>query len=179
MGPVVADELRREHFAVLREAIAETGGQEVKNTGDGLMVAFTGTSAAVDCGVRMQQLMDRRNRDAEEQLAIKAGTGMGEATREDDDYFGMPSIMAARLCDKARGGQVLIPAFVKLMAEQRSEHAFEPVGELELKGIPKPVDAFAVAWEPIDEASQGAHQGGYADLERKASSLLQASAPAS
>ena len=30
-----ADEVRRGHFSVLRQAIAETGGTEVKNLGDG------------------------------------------------------------------------------------------------------------------------------------------------
>jgi class 3 adenylate cyclase len=61
---VVADELRREHFGVLREAIEEGDGDEVKNTGDGLMVAFSGASAAIDTAVLMQQLMERRNRGA-------------------------------------------------------------------------------------------------------------------
>ena len=40
VGPVRADELREEHFGLLRDAIASSGGREVKNTGDGLMVAF-------------------------------------------------------------------------------------------------------------------------------------------
>ena len=152
VGPVVADELRREHFGVLREALSEGDGEEVKNTGDGLMVAFSGASAAIDTAVSMQQRMEQRNRDAEEQLPIKIGLGMGEATHEGDDYFGMPSIMAARLCDKANGGQILVPALVKLMAEQRSEQGFDPVGELELKGIPKPVEAFEVGWQPLGAA---------------------------
>ena len=81
---------------------------------------------------------------------IKVGLGMGEATHESGDYFGMPSIMAARLCDKAAGGQILVPALVKLMAEQRSDHVFSAVGELELKGIPQPVEALEVAWEPLE-----------------------------
>ena len=47
VGPTRADELRDEHFVVLREAIALLDGREVKNTGDGLMVAFASASAAV------------------------------------------------------------------------------------------------------------------------------------
>ena len=62
VGPARADELRREHFSVLRDAIKACEGREVKNTGDGLMVAFASPSGAVECGVRMQQLMERRNR---------------------------------------------------------------------------------------------------------------------
>ena len=40
LAPDAADELRREHFAILRQAVAEAGGTEVKNLGDGLMVVF-------------------------------------------------------------------------------------------------------------------------------------------
>jgi adenylate cyclase len=32
----VADEVRRGHFSMLRQAITESGGTEVKNLGDGL-----------------------------------------------------------------------------------------------------------------------------------------------
>ena len=35
LAPDAADELRREHFSILRQAVAEAGGTEVKNLGDG------------------------------------------------------------------------------------------------------------------------------------------------
>jgi class 3 adenylate cyclase len=96
VGPERADELRREHFDVLRQAIGETGGNEVKNTGDGLVVAFKAASAAVACAKAMHQLIDRRNRGADAELHIRIGIGMGEATIEEGDYFGMPSIGSRR-----------------------------------------------------------------------------------
>ena len=40
----MADEVRREHFSILRQAIAEAGGTEVKNLGDGLMVGVVPVS---------------------------------------------------------------------------------------------------------------------------------------
>jgi class 3 adenylate cyclase len=64
VGPVRANQLREEHFALLRDAIAPSRGTEVKNTGDGLMVAFPSASEAVKCAVAMQQLFERRYRDA-------------------------------------------------------------------------------------------------------------------
>ena len=42
-----AEKLRQMHFSVLREAISRTQGTEVKNLGDGLMVAFAAASDAV------------------------------------------------------------------------------------------------------------------------------------
>jgi class 3 adenylate cyclase len=59
-----ADAVRREHFTILRQAITEAGGTEVKNLGDGLMVVFPSTSAALGCAVAMQQGVEQGNRGA-------------------------------------------------------------------------------------------------------------------
>ena len=40
MSPEAADEVRRGYFSVLRQAVAATGGNEVKGLGDGIMVTF-------------------------------------------------------------------------------------------------------------------------------------------
>jgi class 3 adenylate cyclase/tetratricopeptide (TPR) repeat protein len=148
LGPAAAEELRQEHFSVLRSAIGDTEGREVKNTGDGLMLAFSSPSQAVDCAVAMQQQLELRNADATEQITVRIGIGAGEATHEDGDYFGMPPTEAARLCDAAAGGQILTSALVQMMAAGRHGEAFRGVGELELKGLPSPYQAFEVTWEP-------------------------------
>jgi len=65
LTPEAADEVRRAHFSALRDAIAATGGTEVKNLGDGLMVGFDATAPALSCAVQMQQAIDRHNRKSE------------------------------------------------------------------------------------------------------------------
>ena len=60
VSPEEGDELRRTHFSILRQAFAETGGAEVKNMGDGLMAVFDSASAALACGVAMQQGVEGR-----------------------------------------------------------------------------------------------------------------------
>src|SRR5665809_58533 len=92
IGPAAAEELRREHFALLREAIEATSGREVKNVGDGLMVVFTSAAGSVDCAVSMQQRIEQRNRRAEEQLGVRIGICLGDADCEDGDYFGPPVV---------------------------------------------------------------------------------------
>ena len=69
------------------------------------MVAFSSASAAVRCAVAMQQLFERRYRQAEQGLHVRIGLGAGESTVKDGDYFGMPSIEAARLCAQAPCGR--------------------------------------------------------------------------
>jgi len=41
VGPEAAEELRTEHFGLLRGALERTSRREVKNLGDGLMVVFS------------------------------------------------------------------------------------------------------------------------------------------
>ena len=116
VGPVRADELREEFFGVLREAIEPSAGKEFKNTGDGLFVAFSSASAAVSCAVLTQQLFERRYRGREQQLHVRIGLGTGESTIKDGDHFGMPSVEAARLCDKAPADGILVSPGTRLMA---------------------------------------------------------------
>jgi hypothetical protein len=69
----------------------------------------------------------------------------------DGDYFGMSVTEAARLCDRAQGGQILAKELVGHLTGGRDGHAFKAIGELALKGIPEPVNAVEVAWEPLVE----------------------------
>ena len=85
LAPEAADEVRRDHFSILRQAIAEAGGIEVKNLGDGLMVVFGSASAAMACAVAMQQGVERDNRDREHSVGLRVGLSGGEVSREDDD----------------------------------------------------------------------------------------------
>lgn len=156
VGPARADELREEHFELLRGAISSSGGNEVKNTGDGLMVAFSSASAAVECSVAMQQIFERRYRDAEQGLHVRIGVGAGESTVKDGDYFGMPSIEAARLCAQAPADGILVSAAVKMLAGRCEGLQFQSAGELELKGFLEPVPVFEVSWTPLGEEAGGA-----------------------
>src|SRR6202044_3999515 len=88
LSPEAGDEVRRKHFSALRQAIAATGGTEVKNLGDGLMVVFPAASAALGCAVAMQQAVQRDNVGADRPLGLRVGLSAGESTNEGEDYFG-------------------------------------------------------------------------------------------
>lgn len=154
IGPIAADEIRTEHFSLIRGAVDEAGGREVKNTGDGLIAVFDSAAAGVSCATAIQQRFEWRNRSAAEPLLVKIGLSSGDASVTDDgDYFGMPLIEAARLCGYCRGGQILAKELVALLAAARG-HTFKPVGALELKGLPEPLPAVEVAWEREAETWQ-------------------------
>jgi class 3 adenylate cyclase len=152
IGPAAAERLRREHFELLREAISICGGREVKSLGDGLMVALPSASSAVGCAVAMQQQIERRNRRSGEQLAIRVGLSVGDVTHEENDYFGTPVVEAARLCERAGGGQILARDLIAPLAGERGGHSFTALDALELKGLPEPVGTVEVGWK-LDEAA--------------------------
>jgi len=151
VGQVAAEELRREHFALLRSAVAESNGEEVKNLGDGLMVVFASAADAVAAGSAVQRAFGRRNRRARHPLVVRVGIAVGDADVDAGDYFGVPVVQAARLCAVCDGGEVLCTSAVQLLGGGRSGVGFESVGELQLKGLDAPVPAVRLV-ATVDDA---------------------------
>jgi class 3 adenylate cyclase len=149
LGPEATEELRAEHFGLLREALERTAGREVKTLGDGLMAVFDSAARSLACAVQMQQAVEARNRRTGEQLGVRIGVSLGDTTVEGGDYFGEPVVESARLCAHAAGGQIVVNALVRKVAGSRGGHSFQDLGGLELKGISEPVKAFELQWEPI------------------------------
>ena len=155
LGPARTDDLRDEYFGLLRHAIGVSGGNEFQNTGDGLMVAFRSASAAIECAVLTQQLFEQRFRGSSTPLRVRIGLATGESTLRDGKYFGLPPAIAARLCDKAPADGILVSPVTKVVAARIEAAAFESAGEFALKGIPEPMEAFRVLWQPLDPEREG------------------------
>ena len=141
-GDEAADAIRREHFDVLRRAVAEHGGREVKSTGDGLMVAFPSAVSAVRCAADMQ----RATAAAESELELRVGIEAGEPLSEGEDLYGTPVIVASRLCDVAGAGEILASEVVCRIAGPRLSEVIQPVGALKLRGTGERVAAAQVLW---------------------------------
>jgi class 3 adenylate cyclase/tetratricopeptide (TPR) repeat protein len=153
LSPQEADQVRQAHFSLLRQALAATEGTEVKNLGDGLMAVFGSPSGAVAAAVAMQQAVEQDNHRTAEPLGLRVAMSCGEATVEDDDYFGDPVVEAARVCALCEGGQILVTETVKTLAGRRCPHPFTVLGDRELKGMPDAVTVCEVGWEPIAEST--------------------------
>ncbi|MEX2659815.1 MAG: adenylate/guanylate cyclase domain-containing protein [Acidimicrobiales bacterium] len=136
LGEEAAEELRRRHDAVLRDAITSHAGTCVKSLGDGVLAMFDSASAAVSASVAIQQAVDLQSRDhPDHPLEVRIGLSAGDVTLEDGDCFGTPVVEASRLCAAATGGQILAAELVRLLARGRGTHTFVTAGE---RAAPEP-----------------------------------------
>src|SRR6478672_7116807 len=72
VGDDAADEFRRRFFGVLTEVVAETSGDVVKNTGDGLMIVYRESATdAVTAASRMHDQVELL--DADDPARLRAG----------------------------------------------------------------------------------------------------------
>lgn len=140
-----SQEAFRAHHRLLSNAVQLNGGREVKWLGDGLMVAFSSVSDALQAAVAMQQAV-RWPVDGI-QLAVRVGLDVGETLRENRDHFGTTVVVARRLCDRAEGGQILCSALFADLLGRRKTFAFEPCGKLSIDGVAASVDAREVLYE--------------------------------
>ena len=140
-GDDAADAIRRAHLDALRAAVDDHGGHQVSSTGDGLMLSFASTVAALRCAVAMQ----RATTGTEGRLALRVGADAGEPPG-DDDPFGTPVIVARQLCDVAEPGEILATDVVCRVATPRLEHQVASAGALKLRGVEGRVPTSRVLW---------------------------------
>ena len=87
-------EAQEEHAAVMRTAIASSGGVEIRTEGDSFFVVFPSAEGAFRAAVSAQRGLSARERPDEVLLRVRMGMHTGEGVLGGDDYVvidGLPS----------------------------------------------------------------------------------------
>lgn len=146
LGDDGAMRLLRVHDGIIREALARHEGLEVKHTGDGIMASFDSVQAALACAVAIQQGFAAHNTShPEPPLMVRVGMGAGEPVAEGDDLFGAAVQLAARLCDYAHPGGIIVSSVVRDLSIGKG-FTFGPGVAAALKGFPVPVSLCELSW---------------------------------
>ena len=155
LGDSKAMHVLRRHDDIVRDALREAEGNEVKHTGDGIMASFTSANRAVGCAVAIQkQLADHNARENEEALSVRIGLLAGEPVTDSGDLFGVCVQLAARLCAHAEPGGILASTAVRDLSMGKG-FVFVDQGEVALRGFEEPVRPYAVQWNLATEAVSG------------------------
>lgn len=150
----------REYHAALGEVIFRFEGTLERFAGDGLMIFFNDPVPCPDPALRaVRMAVEMRTRvttlaDAWRKRGHQLGFGMGIALgfatlgrigfegRSDYGAIGAVTNLAARLCGEALAGQILISQRVFATIEDAVD--VEPLGEMALRGLSRPVSAYNV-----------------------------------
>jgi class 3 adenylate cyclase len=147
LGDEAAMTLLDVHNSIVRNALAELGGREVKHTGDGIMASFISPAGAVRCAIQIQRELEKHaQKNSEHALKVKVGAAAGEPVEQHDDLFGCTVQLAARLCAHAQPEQILVSNAIAELCLGKGL-LFEDVGEVSLKGFNSPVRAHAASWK--------------------------------
>ena len=138
MGDAAAREIGRVHDSVVRSQLAGRGGQEVKSTGDGLLVRFTSARDAIACAAGIQHQIERHNQATPHRAVnVRIGIHTGEVATENGDLFGEAVNAAARIAAKARGGETLLSDVSRRLVRHAPGCSFRERGWHRLRGFPE------------------------------------------
>lgn len=145
LGDAEAMELVRTHDKIVRQALEETGGSEVKHTGDGIMASFESVNSAIESAVKIQRRLAVLRDGAEHPIQVRIGISAGEPVTEHNDLFGAAVQLAARACSQADPSCVYVSTEVQELYDG-DEYDFEVRGPFELKGFEEPIPLYEVSW---------------------------------
>jgi len=133
----------RQHDEIVRSALRQHDGREVKHTGDGIMASFTSVTGSVDAGIAIQDEVLERNTTADRPFHLRIGISVGEPVVESNDLFGAAVQLSARLCSVAAPGGIAVSNGVRELCIGK-RYVFDAKGDFGLKGFTDPVPVFEV-----------------------------------
>jgi adenylate cyclase len=129
-----------ERFVETVEATVPPEATIVKTIGDEVMVVSPDSVTLTEWAVGLLALFQARPQP-------RVGIHYGEAVFRDGDYFGGGVNLAHRVVTRALGGEVLATdTVIRALEASGSDYLeYRPIGEVELKGFPKPVSLYVVS----------------------------------
>jgi len=147
LGDRRAQPLLQLHDQIIRRYVDEQGGTEIQHTGDGLMVSFPSAARAISCAQAVQQAFARQNEEHPEiPLHVRIGINAGEPLAQEGRLFGAAVNAAARICARAKAGEILVSDVVRQLAAGK-EVVFIDRGRARLKGFNQRFRLYGIRWQ--------------------------------
>ena len=140
VGDEDSTRLLRTADAAITEAVEARDGLVVKRLGDGTMAVFPDPSHAVDAAFDAIDEVGRIQADGYDPL-LRAGVHVGNPQRIGDDFIGVDVNVAARLCEAAPAGEVLISDPVRKAVKESGDISARTT-DTRLRGVPSELSIF-------------------------------------
>ena len=136
----------RAHNHIVREALTDWNGKEIKHTGDGIMASFARITDSVEASIQMQRETHIYNEQTPDlPLHLKIGLNAGEPIAEDNDLFGTVVQMAARIIDKAQADEIYVSDIIRSICFGKPYNLINR-GGFAMKGFDEDPTLYEVVW---------------------------------
>jgi class 3 adenylate cyclase len=141
-----SERLRALRNDLLDPEIERHGGRVIQTAGDSLLIVFDSITEAVQCAVDVQRKVPTHEAGwpADRRVRFRVGIDFGDIVADGTDLHGNGVIMAVRLQAVCPAGSVCVSRSVRDHVRDRLDVSFEELGELSLKNMSRPVEAFAL-----------------------------------
>ena len=144
IGDAAWENLLEWHDQALRSLFTEHKGEEVKQVGDGFVVAFESPSFGITCAVAIQRTLKDHRRTAGFAPSVRIGLHEAEAVKKGEDYQGRGIHLAARVGALAQGDEIV--ASVSTVEAAGSLWPTSEPRSVEVKGIADPIEVVSLDW---------------------------------
>jgi class 3 adenylate cyclase len=138
-GDSAAAELLSAYRTVVRAAVADFRGAEIRTEGDGFYVVFPSASSAIRCALAVLEQAASSTAAAGGPLPVGIGIHAGETADSAEGFVGSAVNIAARVCALAGPGELLITETVYGLVRTSMPLSVESRGRRHLKGIRQPI----------------------------------------
>lgn len=135
----------------MARSIEQGGGRVVKTLGDGVLAVFTEATRVSSAMAALMRAHQQHMQDwpSEMSLEVRVGVAGGEVVEVDGDCYGDAVNLAARLCERARPGEVWLSASaVQTPAE---DARFVRLGTLAIRGKSEPIVVYGLEWRQDED----------------------------
>jgi class 3 adenylate cyclase len=143
-GDHAAADLIGRYRTLVRAAVADHAGAEIRTEGDSFYVVFDSASAAVRCGMAIVAAASALADGPCGAIQVGVGVHAGDAVATTEGYVGSAVNIAARLCDQAKAGELVVSDTVRALTRTYLDVRFEPLGTRRLKGLDEPIALYRV-----------------------------------
>src|SRR5215203_7124757 len=144
-GDEAAAALAKRFEGIVHDNVEAHDGGLAEMRGDEALVVFTSARAAIRAAVDLQAQFQEAAHEFQIPLRVGIGIDSGEAVQlEDGSFRGAALNVAARLCGRASGGEVIISEATSRLAGRLNGLHYSDGGRVRLKNIPDQIHVYKV-----------------------------------
>jgi class 3 adenylate cyclase len=137
--------------ALLRDAALGSGGHVVEARADEFFAVFEQPAAALAMALSVQRELRTRASAGDEEVRVRIGIHSGYPTRARSNYIGMAVHTAARVCDAAHGGQIVVSGDFRTAIGVALPNGvrLRRLGAYQLRGLPDEIEMLQVVADDL------------------------------